>query len=217
MIVSEPIVQASNRSTCYSLLAHCFQPPERDQLMADGICLKMAECLKNLDLEAAADQAAIMHQQLASAKGIELKIEHAALFVGPFELKAHPYGSVYLEEGRRLMGDTTMKASSFYAASGLQLTISEPADHIAVELEFMHYLSFACSEAIREGACEKERELMARQLRFLEEQLWPWVPDFCAAIKSGSDITFFHALADCLHEFIKADLQLLNQQTVVVS
>jgi putative dimethyl sulfoxide reductase chaperone len=71
-----------------------------------------------------------------------LRVDYAALFVGPGELRACPYGSVHLEKGHQLFGETTSRVAELYAQAGLQLG-SESAtvpDHIAVELEFLHYL-----------------------------------------------------------------------------
>jgi putative dimethyl sulfoxide reductase chaperone len=214
---TEQLFREKRRSECYALLAACFHAPDRMQLLQDKICLRLAAALDNLCQNAEAASAVIMHEQLAASSEMQLKVDHAALFAGPFELKAPPYGSVYLEGGRKLMGETTMKASSFYAAAGLQLTIHEPADHIAVELEFMHFLSFVSSEAMTNGDLEKLAEYSEKQQRFLGEQLGIWVPDFCSAIRNGAETLYFKALADCLQAFSRADLHLLNEQPAAVS
>lgn len=91
----------------------------------------------------------VMHKlflSLQSAAGkadlTELRVDYAALFVGPYELLACPYGSVHLEKERQLYGATTREVEKMYAEAGLQMgqdTGTIP-DHIAVELEFLHYL-----------------------------------------------------------------------------
>ncbi len=63
----------------------------------------------------------------------ELTIDHARLFVGPFALLAPPYGSVYLEGERRLMGDSTLAAGECYNEVGLELAA---ATRIFIESEF---------------------------------------------------------------------------------
>jgi putative dimethyl sulfoxide reductase chaperone len=217
MSKTERIFRENQRSEGYALLAACFHAPDRMQLLQDKTCLRLAATLDNLGLDSDAARAVFMHEQLAATSEMQLKVDHAALFAGPFELKAPPYGSVYLEEGRRLMGETTMKASSFYAGAGLQLTIHEPADHIAVELEFMHFLSFATYQAMIDDDLEKLTGLFDKQQRFLGEQLGTWVPDFCSAIRTGAETLYFKALADCLQAFTGADIHLLNEQLRAVS
>jgi putative dimethyl sulfoxide reductase chaperone len=217
MSKNEQITREKRRSECYALLAACFHSPNRMQLLQDQTCLRLADPLADLGHAAAAASAALMHQQLVALSEMQLKVDHAALFAGPFELKAPPYGSVYLEQGRRLMGETTMEASTFYREAGLQLTMHEPADHIAVELEFMHYLSFVSSEAIKHGDLEKVAEFEEKQQRFLGEQLDSWIPGFCNAIRSGAETPYFKALADCLQAFTDADLHFLKQQLAEAS
>ncbi|MFN2356106.1 MAG: molecular chaperone, partial [Desulfopila sp.] len=81
-----------------------------------------------------------MEQAIHESRHQDLLVEYARLFVGPFELLAPPYGSVYLETGRRLMGDSTIAVQHMYTNAGLTLDVQEAPDHIALELEFMHYL-----------------------------------------------------------------------------
>lgn len=83
-----------------------------------------------------------LQETAASVEINELRVDYAALFIGPAELLACPYGSVYLEKGRRLYGETTGAVAKIYAAAGLRVEGEGGVipDHIAVELEFLHYL-----------------------------------------------------------------------------
>ena len=202
------------RSECYRLLAALFYPPERSRLLDEATCLKLAGLLDELYPEApASDQAAVMQEQLSTLDENQMKVDHATLFVGPFALKAAPYGSIYLENGRRLMGDTTVAANDLYAEAGLQLTLKEPADHIAIELEFMHYLTALAAEALAAGDEETTADLAMKQSRFLKEHLGAWVPPFCAAILKEAETLYFQALADCLRAFVDAEMDRLNLET----
>ena len=67
--------------------------------------------------------------------------------MGPYRLLAPPYGSVYLEKNRRVMGDSTMDAKKRYQEAGLKLTLKEAPDHVAIEMEFMYYLIYREIEA----------------------------------------------------------------------
>jgi TorA maturation chaperone TorD len=202
------------RSECYRLLAALFYPPERSRLLDEATCLKLAGLLDELYPEApASDQAAVMQEQLSTLDENQMKVDHATLFVGPFALKAAPYGSIYLENGRRLMGDTTVAANDLYAEAGLQLTLKEPADHIAIELEFMHYLTALAAEALAAGDEETTADLAMKQSRFLKEHLGAWVSPFCAAIAKEADTLYFRTLADCLRAFVDAEMDRLNLET----
>jgi TorA maturation chaperone TorD len=205
------------RSECYRLLAALFYPPERSRLLDEATCLKLAGLLDELYPETpASDQAAVMQEQLSTLDENQMKVDHATLFVGPFALKAAPYGSIYLENGRRLMGDTTVAANDLYTEAGLQLTLKEPADHIAIELEFMHYLTSLAAEALAAGQEDAAAELAVKQRRFLKEHLGAWVPPFCAAIVREADTLYYRALADCLNAFVGEEMKHLNLETTAV-
>lgn len=202
-------VRDAVRSDCYRLLSACFYPPDRRRLIEDRVGLELAERLRELHpgADVAWNAAALLHQDLFARSELELELEtdHAALFVGPFALKAAPYGSVYLEGGRRLMGDTTLAARAAYAAAGLTVTLHEPPDHIAIELEFMHFLATRAAEAAHAGDAETAARLANDRWRFLDEHLGAWAPDFCAAVERGAETGFYRALAECLRAFVDAE------------
>jgi len=191
------------RSDCYRLLAACFYEPEKDVFLEEKVCDHLADLLT-----AAAPSAVRAARKMAAAlQEIDqqtLSRDHATLFLGPFELVAAPYGSVYLEEGRRVMGDSTMEVARWYRREGVAIAVGEPPDHIAIELEFLSFL--ARNEALAaSGGLDAEAERCRQlQARFLTTLLQPWVPAFCAAIRAGTANRFYRALADCLEEGIAA-------------
>ena len=87
----------------------------------------------------------------------ELLVEYARLLVGPNELPAPPYGSVYLEEGRKVMGESTARVMEFYKAEGLSMNeqFQNLPDHITAEMEFMYYLAYHEVEALEKNDREK--------------------------------------------------------------
>jgi TorA maturation chaperone TorD len=207
MTSSDRILRERRRSDCYRLLSACFYPPDRDQLRRDRTCLDLADVLNELypDTEAAA-HAAALQDQIAESSEVDLRVDHAALFVGPFALKAPPYGSIYLEANHALMGDTTLAAAARYAAAGLTVTLHEPADHIAVELEFMHYLATLGAQAAERGDGDEAARLGDEQRCFLTEHLGAWAPAFCEAITCGAATRFYRSLAECLRAFLEAEV-----------
>ncbi len=132
-----------------------------------------------------------------------LQVDYARLFVGPYELLAPPYGSVYLELGGRVMGETTIEVQKIYRSEGLAMDedFKEMPDHIAVELEFMSFLVNEEIQALGAADLKTAETFQEKQKMFLNNYL-RWIPQFCSRIKEGTDNTFYRALADCLQEFV---------------
>ena len=146
-----------------------------------------------------------MGQAILNYNNEDLLIDYAKLFVGPYELKAAPYGSIYLDEGRKIMGDSTIEVIKIYKDEGLSIdeNFKELPDHIAVELEFMYYLIFKEVEALEKSETDKALNFIKTQELFLDKFLKKWVGPFCDKIKQGTDNEFYSSLADCLSVFIE--------------
>ncbi|MBT8334038.1 MAG: molecular chaperone TorD family protein, partial [Deltaproteobacteria bacterium] len=119
-----------NRGNCFKLLAACFYEPDKDLLLEEQVCENLSKLLDTW-ASGAAKAAGEMALSLKTCSQDQLSIDHAALFVGPFELIAAPYGSVYKEQYRQVMGETTIDVLRFYQDAGLAVEIKEPPDHIA--------------------------------------------------------------------------------------
>ncbi|MCX8028138.1 MAG: molecular chaperone TorD family protein, partial [Thermodesulfovibrionales bacterium] len=130
----------------------------------------------------------------------ELLIDYASLFLGPFELKAPPYGSVYLEVERRLMGDTTLLVMEYYEQCGLTLDdeFKEAPDHITAELEFVYYLILREIEEIRNNNSQEALSIIESQKRFITAYLASWVGEFCERIISNAQTGYYKALSELL-------------------
>jgi TorA maturation chaperone TorD len=136
----------------------------------------------------------------------DLSVEYARLFVGPYNLAAPPYGSVYLDGGRKVMGDSTMEVMRLYQREGLTIDneFKELPDHISVELEFMYYLAYKKVKVLEAPESRDIQRLTETQGLFLNKFLKPWVPLFCDEIRKGTDNEFYRALADCLLTFVES-------------
>ena len=195
------IQQNANAADCFRLLAACFCEPEKELFIEQQVCENLATLLENFSAEAA-NHARKMSNCLAEVEKTVLEVDYSALFLGPFELQAPPYGSVYLEKKREVMGKTTMEALRLYQQAGLQVEEQEPADHIAIELEFMAFVHGREASALQSAATEEASRNRDLRGKFFVRCLKPWIADFCAAIRKDSEAPFYISLADCLGCFI---------------
>jgi len=195
----------TEKAGIYRLLSCCFYEPDRELFLKENLCQNLKKLLTAVCPEAASS-ATQMAEALKNSTQKELTLEHAALFIGPFELLAPPYGSVYLEKGKRLMGDTSLEVKRTYDKAGLELAVQEPADHIAFELEFMQYLFQQLLAAFKEWRNEEAHELVIKKDNFLMEFISPWVPLFCSDIRLNAKNAFYFHLANCLEQFIANEM-----------
>ena len=137
---------------------------------------------------------------------IELQKDYAHLFVGPFKVPAPPYGSVYLEDNERVCGDSTMEVIARYNEEGLRLTLAEPADHVAIELEYMHLLIFRQMRAVASGDEDSATGYLEKQRDFLENHLGPWMPLLTEKIAENAGTDFYRQVAAATDDFIRQDL-----------
>lgn len=191
------------RSNCFKLLAGCLYEPDRQLLIEERVSENLGDLLRECAPEAA-EAASCMAAALQGQSQEQLSVDYAALFVGPFSLIAAPYGSVYLDQGRRVMGDSTLEVRRFYQEAGLSVDVDEPPDHVVIELEFLYYLTACEASALAEGRAEEEAGFRATQSRFFFTCLRPWIDEFCRAIRTGTANPFYLALADCLASFMAA-------------
>jgi TorA maturation chaperone TorD len=202
--ITEFLSHETARCDSFKFLSECFAVPSqvlystlRDLLRRmEEICTQAAPYVNR------------MSQELEDLYGIEeLTIDYARLFVGPYELLAAPYGSVYLETRRRVMGESTIDVQNFYRDVGLDVSkdFHEAPDHIMAELEFMHFLIFKEIQALSIFDSELAIDYIKRQESFLEHHLTAWVAEFADNIDKNSQTEFYRSLGRCTRVFVLND------------
>jgi TorA maturation chaperone TorD len=197
------ILFESARCAVYKLLAASFYLPEKAVLEEENVIKQLTLALQEI-CPGAAGYCGSMSEALRASDGEELKVEYSRLFVGPYELKAPPYGSVYLDKGRRTMGDSTLEVQKIYREAGLVLDedFKELPDHIATELEFMYYLGYNEVKALESSDIKRALELLKVQQAFTERFLRKWVPPFTERIEESTESEYYSAIAGCLRTFV---------------
>jgi len=199
------LVREKVRATTYQLLAQCYKLPET--LKEDNTVNSLHELL-SLVTEDAASYTKLMNEELAKYSNLdEVKFDFLALFVGPKTLLAPPYGSVYMEDQRQIMGVSTHDAMRIYNAVGLKKSVDfkEPPDHIRVELEFMCTLIQQTIEACEKSEWAEAEKKIELQLEFLSKHLAGWVKPFTNNIISNAKTEFYKNLAKTTESFIRQE------------
>jgi len=84
------------------------------------------------------------------------------------------------------------------------------ADHIGIELEFMHHLCEAQKKAMAEQDDEAVKELMSVQYRFINTHLLKWAPMYLINMKYESRTPLYYDAAETALEFLLSDNEMLS-------
>ena len=198
----------SSRMTAFQILSDCFFLPD------PGLSEKLEDLEFNMTnvCETVVPLIQNMRKEFKAGADLEpLKVDFAKLFVGPYQLSAAPYGSIYLEGERKMMGNSTLDVRKRYRDAGLDTakTFKDAPDHISAELEFMHYLIYKEIEAFANSDIEKAIAFIQKQKFFLEDHLMAWVPQFVANIIEHAEALFYQYLAKVTESFLQKNYEIV--------
>jgi TorA maturation chaperone TorD len=192
----------SARENLSRLLAACYYEPG-PEFAEEKVFDSMLEAAARI-----APQLAALAKSLGEAYAAEgheaLLLDYTRLFLGPNQIAAKPYGSIWLEGQNSVMGDSTMAVQKLYEQGGFDMSedFREVPDHIAVELEFLYLLIYRENEAARNGEPEALREKAALRKHFLDEHLGRWTAPFTAAVIAGAQCSYYRRLAELTLGFV---------------
>lgn len=192
----------------YRLLSACFYQPE-EAFLEEDVFGQLKTSMAKVHPQAVPEIVALE----AAFKGVGLdvlQLDYSRLFLGPFAILAKPYGSVYLDGDKVVMGDSTVNALTLYREGQFDIAedFREMPDHIAVELEFLYLLTFQIGR-VSEGA--EKSDLLRLKQKFLTEHLGKWVAPFAEAIRKGADTDFYRHLADIAERIVTQDSKALEE------
>lgn len=189
------------------LLAGCYYQPEA-QLGEEDVFGSLLRAGEQLDPTLAA--LALRLGEAFAAQPVEtLLLDYSRLFLGPFDIPAKPYGSIWLEGPKTAMGDSTMAVLELYREGGFDLdeNFHEVPDHIAAELEFLYLLNFQAHEARNGGLGEAQGKSLALKQRLLQNHLGRWVTPFTDAMKAAAETPFYQILAELTARYVQLEAQ----------
>jgi TorA maturation chaperone TorD len=136
----------------------------------------------------------------------ELRIEYVRLFDLP--AVCSPYESVYYTG--KLMSDPSIDILRRCKKYGLEPS-SELPDHIAVELEFMYYLTYNVYYYLKQGNNESYEKFLEEERNFMRTHLSKsWVIRLFKGIKKNTQIGFYRIVAELTIAFLEAHAKYLG-------
>ena len=184
------------KANLYLVLSRAFSSPltmePSDAARLRQVALELPDALQ----QAAGSMADAWERGLEHRQ--ELSLAYARLFLGPFKIIASPYASFYLQPDQQLMGPVSQFVAAAYAEAGLEPGPGprEAPDHVALELEFMYFLS-------HQYLVSGDDQWSERRRAFASKHLALWLPSLVDAIKRSEEHEFYDRLAALLTDLIK--------------
>ncbi len=231
---SPSVERALNRSKIYLLLSWSLLYPEDDEFLDYLQCGEFVEdgraalealrvALDGTGGERAKQKITLLNKQfdqiekLVAAECVnwqlgDLQTEHRRVFTNVITLDCPPYetlfGNDHVFAQSHVMGDI----AGFYKAFGVELSkdIHERLDHLSVEFEFMHFLTYKESYSRCHDGVEKTEIVVDAQKKFVKNHIGRWVPLFCRMLAKKADAGLFKIMADCMSEWMDFEVAFLG-------
>jgi DMSO reductase family type II enzyme chaperone len=119
----------------------------------------------------------------------------------PYETQ---YGGAHIFQQTQELADI----AGFYKAFGLEIAgnARERLDHISIELEYMHFLTYKEAYARKNHGAEKVGVCVDAQKKFLEEHLGKWVFHYAKLFRRKIKKGVYRELTDLMEVFLSLDM-----------
>jgi TorA maturation chaperone TorD len=231
---SPAVERALSRSKMYLLFSWSLLYPEDEEFLDYLQCGEFVEdgraalegmraALDGIGGERAKQKIAALQKQLdqieklVSAECVnwqltDLQSEHRRVFTNVITLDCPPYetlfGNDHVFAQSHVMGDI----AGFYKAFGVELSkdIHERLDHLSVEFEFMHFLTYKESYSRCHDGTEKTDIVVDAQKKFVKNHIGRWVPLFCRMLAKKADSGLFKLVADSMSDWMDFEVAFLG-------
>jgi TorA maturation chaperone TorD len=199
---SHDVDAGTGREILCRLLAACYYQPGAE-FAEEHVFDSMRDAARAVDADLAA-VAERLGPAFAAVPAGQLLLDYTRLFLGPNDILAKPYGSVWLSGEQPLMQGSTMEVLDLYREGGFDLSedFRELPDHIAAELEFLYLLIFRENQARQAGDDDALASIIGLRQRFLGGHLGAWIGAFSAAMRAGAGTDFYRLLSELTVRFV---------------
>lgn len=212
--VPERDVAALNetRASLYWWFATLLSKELEKEQLASYFSGEAADFIKQLELE---PEFTIPVQKLKSAlmtilpnnrPELELAADFSQLFLTDAKKGAPPYASVYISETGQLFEKPHQDMLLLFKQQGLAIDpdFNEPADHIAIQLDYLGNLILKDADTIS-----------AAQVEFIEQKILNWLDLFVEATSKVNNSGFYQAVCLLLQAYIKQDTREIKASQII--
>ena len=140
-----------------------------------------------------------------------LETEYTRLFLGPGDLIAPPWESVYHGTARALFQQSTLAVHEWYGKYGFvpKSYPHAPDDHVALMMHFLALLCQRALDALEQDNAPVYRDALAAQLLFEQNHLLNWLGAYAADMTKSQTQHFYPHLVKAAEQMIGYDNGLL--------
>ncbi len=179
-------------STLYKFFSKCFYYPDKD--LTELFHPDTIEPFVQIFAENQTNQILFLDWidkcESKSAMLRDLQVEYTRLFITAVpKALAPPYASFYLEN--EIYGQASSEISELYQQHGFRISgqMKEPADHLALELEFLYRIV-------------DMHEWKGIEAEFLRKHILNWLNDFFLRVKEEASLPVYPYLVSILKLFL---------------
>ena len=137
----------------------------------------------------------------------QLQSDHRRVFGHIESSLCPPYETRY--DTRHLFQQTQQLAdiAGFYRAFSLDISegAHERPDHLAIELEFLHFLCFKEAYALKHHGPEQVEVCRDAEAKFLTDHMLRWAPSFAKRLQGAAGSGFYNSLGILMVTFLSTE------------
>jgi DMSO reductase family type II enzyme chaperone len=147
-----------------------------------------------------------------------LRYEYETLFGHVVSKDCPPYETNYGRAHIFMQAQQLSDIAAFYRAFSMDVSdaVKERVDHIGIELEFMHFLTYKEAYAHQHHGEEQAQICVDAQQKFLREHLGRWAPVLARMMQRQTSHGVYSALAALLEDFLSVDCRTLGVRPLAV-
>lgn len=140
---------------------------------------------------------------------LELAADFCDLFLKSDRDSALPYASIYVGKSGLLNDQPAKEIEDLMCSYDIAVdkSLNEPADHIAIELDFLGNLIILSNKLDNEHELESA---LTEQAQFIRQQLLSWTPQFATKCRSLDKFGFYASVVQLLVAFLELDCRYLQ-------
>lgn len=200
--------QTKARTNIYALLSRILMQELDSKLLEqiknDPVILDFFPTFKEWDLLKTLDNRVLLEQHI-NPDFVNLSVLHLI-----------PYETFYTRKDQMIETGGANPVTDMYSAYDFMVDFEAArvvaADHIGIELEFMHHLCEAEIKAATEDDLVAADELRSVQREFMTKHLLQWAPLYLLNMKFESRTPLYYDAADMALEFILSDNEYLSTE-----